>query len=101
MTDKPRDIFEASASVVAAFDKYNDVFCGVTPQETTRRLNALRESVDALRSLIPDEAPYVCPGCYAVGEEHCAPGCIDQEISEARQAEYEFGHGTECEDDLP
>jgi hypothetical protein len=25
-----------------------------------------------------DEAPFVCPGCHAVGDEPCAPGyCID------------------------
>lgn len=32
----------------------------------------------------PDEAsensPYVCPGCFAVGEDPCAPGCIDDAI---------------------
>lgn len=26
-----------------------------------------------------DAAPYVCPGCYAVGAERCAPGCPDDE----------------------
>jgi hypothetical protein len=25
--------------------------------------------------------PHVCPGCYAIGEEPCAPGCIDAEIA--------------------
>lgn len=35
-----------------------------------------------------DDAPYVCPGCYAVGGERCAPGCIDDEI--AREAENEL-----------
>jgi hypothetical protein len=29
-------------------------------------------------------APYVCPGCYAVGEP-CAPGCIDAEIERDRE----------------
>lgn len=28
------------------------------------------------------EGPYVCPGCYAVAPERCAPGCIDAEIEE-------------------
>jgi len=32
-----------------------------------------------------DDAPIVCPGCYAVGEEPCAPGCIDEEMR--REAE--------------
>lgn len=27
-------------------------------------------------------APYVCPGCHAVGGR-CAPGCIDAEIERA------------------
>lgn len=29
--------------------------------------------------------PYVCPGCHAVGDERCAPGCIDAEIEAARE----------------
>ena len=28
-----------------------------------------------------DDGPYVCPGCYAIGEAPCAPGCIDAEIA--------------------
>lgn len=31
-------------------------------------------------------APYVCPGCHAVGEEPCAPGCIDAEIEAERDS---------------
>src|SRR5690348_14988237 len=27
------------------------------------------------------DAPHVCPGCHAVGEEPCAPGCIDAELA--------------------
>ena len=27
-----------------------------------------------------DSAPYVCPGCHAVGGERCAPDCIDAAI---------------------
>ena len=23
---------------------------------------------------------FVCPGCHAVGAEHCLPGCVDAEI---------------------
>lgn len=30
-----------------------------------------------------DAALYVCPGCYAVGGERCAPGCIARAIEEA------------------
>lgn len=32
----------------------------------------------------PEPMPYVCPGCFAVGEEQCAPGCIDAEIEAER-----------------
>ena len=32
-----------------------------------------------------DAGPYVCPGCYAVGGERCAPGCIDAEIERQRE----------------
>jgi hypothetical protein len=32
-----------------------------------------------------EDAPYVCPGCYAVGGEPCAPGCIDDEIRQERE----------------
>lgn len=46
-----------------------------------------------------DDAPYVCPGCYAVGGERCAPGCIDAEI--AREAEFDRRYGIDDEDDEP
>lgn len=36
-------------------------------------------------------APYVCPGCHAVGAEKCAPGCIDAEIEEERRHALETG----------
>lgn len=36
-------------------------------------------------------APYVCPGCYAIGGERCAPGCIDAEIERERQEALESG----------
>jgi hypothetical protein len=29
--------------------------------------------------------PWVCPGCYAVGGEPCAPFCIDAEIAWKRE----------------
>ncbi len=28
--------------------------------------------------------PFVCPGCYAVGEAPCSPGCIDAAIERAK-----------------
>lgn len=43
---------------------------------------ALMAGIRVPRSLrhIEPEAPIVCPGCFAVGAEPCAPGCIDDEI---------------------
>ena len=41
-----------------------------------------------------DRMPYVCPGCHAVGEERCAPGCIDAEIE--AEAERDFNEGPLC-----
>lgn len=35
--------------------------------------------------------PYVCPGCYAVAGEKCAPGCIDDEIERERREAIESG----------
>lgn len=37
------------------------------------------------------EAPYVCPGCHAVGPERCAPGCIDAEIEAEHRHAIESG----------
>lgn len=34
-----------------------------------------------------DEGPYVCPGCYAIGEAPCSPGCTDADME--RQREYD------------
>lgn len=37
----------------------------------------------ALRVVIAEleeAAPFVCPGCYAVAGQACAPGCIDAEL---------------------
>lgn len=34
-----------------------------------------------------DTGPYVCPGCYAVGEERCALGCIDEQMRRDREEE--------------
>lgn len=36
-------------------------------------------------------APYVCPGCHAVGGERCAPGCIDAEMAREREEALELG----------
>lgn len=45
--------------------------------------------LDALSNVgAPDEAPFVCPGCYAVGPERCLPGCIDAEIEEERRTDF-------------
>lgn len=47
-----------------------------------------------------DEGPYVCPGCYAVGEP-CYPGCIDAEIEADRERErydYDDDPPWECDE---
>ena len=46
-----------------------------------------------------DEAPYVCPGCYAVGGERCAPGCIDAEIEMQRDEDHRRGAYSSDEED--
>lgn len=45
------------------------------------------------------EAPYVCPGCHAVGGERCAPDCIDAQIEREREAS-EWGGEEFAPDDL-
>lgn len=38
-----------------------------------------------------EDPPYVCPGCYAVGGDPCAPGCIDAEIEREREEALTYG----------
>jgi hypothetical protein len=42
-------------------------------------------------TIFSGESPFVCPGCYAVGGERCAPGCIDAEIEAEGERERAFG----------
>lgn len=44
------------------------------------------------------DAPYVCPGCYAVGDEPCAPGCIDAEIARSGYEDDAYFDGGVCGD---
>ncbi len=52
-----------------------------------------------------ENAPYVCPGCYAVGEEDCAPDCVDAALEAERQGRYDhyendpFDHSPYDDDD--
>ena len=46
---------------------------------------------------VPD--PIVCPGCYAVGEEPCAVGCIDAEIEQEARDERLYGSREYCDQD--
>lgn len=38
-------------------------------------------------------APYVCPGCYAVSRERCAPGCIDAAIAADQENDFNDEEG--------
>ena len=38
-----------------------------------------------------DAGPYVCPGCFAVGGEPCAPGCVDAAIERDHEEALERG----------
>lgn len=38
------------------------------------------------------ECVQVCPGCHAVGEERCAPDCIDAEIERGHREAIESGN---------
>lgn len=49
--------------------------------------------------LAEEDAPYVCPGCYAVGGERCAPGCIDAEIEDEHRRTIEGGDYDRSQDD--
>lgn len=46
-----------------------------------------------------DEMPYVCPGCHAVGDERCVPGCIDDAIRREREEALMSGDYDRFEDD--
>ena len=72
--------------------------CGVFNGSAKEVLLACR-ACDAPRGPELDEAPYVCPGCYAVAPEHCLPGCIDAEIE--AEAEWEREHGEPNYHDVP
>jgi len=39
--------------------------------------------------------PWVCPGCYAVNSEPCAPYCIDLRIQRAREEDARYGDESE------
>lgn len=92
------DLFESATQVVAAFNRYNDVFCGVTRAESQKRLEALRDAVGELHAALMENAPIVCPGCHAVAPDHCAPGCIDNEIEREREDASLYGYGAREED---
>lgn len=44
----------------------------------------------------PEDDPIVCPGCYAVGEQPCLPGCIDDEMRRALE-DYDQEHDFESD----
>jgi hypothetical protein len=44
-----------------------------------------------------DYEPVVCPGCYSIDDEPCAPGCIDDELRQEAEESYANGPDDECE----
>lgn len=46
-----------------------------------------------------EEPPYVCPGCYAVGDEPHLSFCIDDEMERERIHAIESGNYDRTEDD--
>jgi hypothetical protein len=48
-----------------------------------------------------DEAPFVCPGCYAVGEEECAADCVDAAIEAERTERSDHDRFYEDDDEEP
>lgn len=44
-----------------------------------------REALRGVDETPDEEAPIVCPGCHSVGDEPCAPGCIDDEMARERE----------------
>lgn len=43
--------------------------------------------------------PPVCPGCYAVGPDPCAPGCVDAEMAAERER-YEADEDDDVYDEI-
>jgi hypothetical protein len=48
-----------------------------------------------------ESGPYVCPGCYAVGSERCAPNCIDAEIEREREDDISRRWNDEDDGEIP
>ncbi len=77
--------------------------CGMTQPTGERCQGLIAGFVTVLVALVDDdatrdEAPYVCPGCHAVGER-CALDCIDREIEEEREHAIESGDYSASESD--
>jgi hypothetical protein len=72
--------------------------------ELNRRVEELQDRLGWRRRGVPvgttryDPGPLVCPGCYAVEPEPCAPDCIDHQIEMEREDEELYGHGVSDED---
>ena len=64
----------------------------------------MTDSDDAPTEGDMEDAPFVCPGCYAIGGEPCAPDCVDAAIEREREYdsdEYDRRYPYEDEDDEP
>ena len=42
-----------------------------------------------------EHEPVVCPGCYSVDDEPCAPDCIDDEMRREAEESYDLGPSDE------
>lgn len=54
-------------------------------------LTVADQAGEAWDRMVEDGLTRVCPGCHAVGEERCAPGCIDAELEEECRQAIESG----------
>lgn len=68
---------------------------------TVRARVTLAAAVGAIRAGQEVEPPVVCPGCHAVGEEACAPGCIDAEMEQEAKERRASGDTDDENGDAP
>ena len=85
------------APVVFGWSMDGATFAPDEPADTSSGLLVVVRRCDDTPTEPP--APYVCPGCFAVGGEPCAPQCIDNEIETEYREAIERGDYDERDDD--